>query len=143
MHLWRLPSEIVATCEREARLVAHKHSCILVEWVETLIIIKLRHLLLHVLLMGIFLAHVSLGLLIVHGPARLAPCVASPIIVSRRKHWVLLFFFLSIVRGSPLSLFIRHIIKILIINNKFEINSSKFENSKSLLTFSELFLFFF
>ena len=139
---WLLSPKVVSVPERKAWLIPHKHSRLLIEWVEILIIIKLGHLLLHVLLMGFFLTHVSLRLLVVvHSASRLAPSVAT-IIVGGWKHRVFLLLFFSIVRGSPLSLFIRHINKI-IINDKFEINSSKFEILKSLLTLSELFLFFF
>ena len=127
MHLGRLLSSKVIPVSKG---IPHKHAWLLGEWVEVLSIIVLRHLLLHVRL--IFLAHVTLRLL-VHCSARLAPSVATPV-VGWWKHRVFLFFFFSIVWGSPLSLFIRHINKI-IINDKFEINSSKFEILKSFTYF--------
>jgi hypothetical protein len=112
--------------------IPHEHTWLLGEWVEVLSIIILRHLLLHVGL--IFLSHVTLRLL-VHCTARLASGVATSI-VRWWEHWVVfLFLFFSIIRGSPLSLFIRHINKSIIINDKFEINSSKFEILKSLTYF--------
>lgn len=143
VHLrWLLPSKIISMSKWEAAwLIPHKHAWLLCERIKILCIIILRHLLLHILLLRISLSYISLRLLVVCSTRR-APCVATSVVISRREHWMLLFLFLSIVWCSSLSLFIWHINKI-IINNKFEINSSIFEILKSILTLSEFFLFFF